>query len=26
MNHVFVVLPIPEAKDAQNKIIDIINN
>lgn len=26
MNHVFVVLPIPEAKDAQQKIIEIINN
>ncbi|MFO1443876.1 alpha/beta hydrolase [Bacillus sp. Bva_UNVM-123] len=26
MNHVFVVMPIPEAKDAQHKIVDIINN
>ncbi|WP_421378084.1 alpha/beta hydrolase fold domain-containing protein [Bacillus salacetis] len=26
MNHVFVVMPIPEAKDAQQKIIDIINS
>lgn len=26
MNHVFVVFPIPEAKDAQRKIFDIINN
>jgi acetyl esterase/lipase len=26
MNHVFVVMPIPEAKDAQQKIIAIINN
>lgn len=26
MNHVFVILPIPEAKDAQQKMIDIINN
>lgn len=25
MNHVFVVMPIPEAKDAQRKIISIIN-
>jgi len=25
MNHVFVVMPIPEAKDAQQQIIDIIN-
>lgn len=25
MNHVFVIMPIPEAKDAQQKIIDIIN-
>ncbi|MEK4510871.1 alpha/beta hydrolase [Paenibacillus sp. FSL K6-2524] len=26
MNHVFVIMPIPEAKDAQQKIINIINN
>ncbi|MFF3099761.1 alpha/beta hydrolase fold domain-containing protein [Viridibacillus arvi] len=26
MNHVFVVMPIPEAKDAQQKIINIISN
>lgn len=26
MNHVFVVMPIPEALDAQQKIINIINN
>ncbi|MEQ6353205.1 alpha/beta hydrolase [Lysinibacillus sp. M3] len=26
MNHVFVVMPIPEALDAQQKIISIINN
>ncbi|MFJ7973705.1 alpha/beta hydrolase fold domain-containing protein [Psychrobacillus sp. NPDC096389] len=26
MNHVFVVMPIPEAKDAQQKIVEIINN
>ncbi|MFJ5763804.1 alpha/beta hydrolase fold domain-containing protein [Lysinibacillus sp. NPDC093210] len=26
MIHVFVVMPIPEAKDAQQKIINIINN
>lgn len=26
MNHVFVVMPIPEALDAQQKIITIINN
>jgi len=26
MNHVFVIMPIPEAKDAQQKIIDLINN
>lgn len=26
MNHVFVVIPIPEAKDAQQKIINIISN
>ncbi|WP_208588574.1 alpha/beta hydrolase fold domain-containing protein [Gracilibacillus suaedae] len=26
MNHVFVIMPIPEAKDAQQKIIDVINS
>ncbi|WP_416150060.1 alpha/beta hydrolase fold domain-containing protein [Salipaludibacillus sp. HK11] len=26
MNHVFVVMPIPEAKDAQQKVIDIIRD
>lgn len=26
MIHVFVVMPIPEAKDAQQKIINIISN
>ncbi|UQZ32234.1 esterase [Paenibacillus sp. PK3_47] len=26
MNHVFVILPIPEAKDARQKIVTIINN
>lgn len=26
MNHVFVVMPIPEAVDARRKIIEIINN
>lgn len=26
MNHVFVIMPIPEARDAQEKIINIINS
>ncbi|WP_456276277.1 alpha/beta hydrolase fold domain-containing protein [Bacillus sp. AK128] len=26
MNHVFVVMPIPEAKDAQQKIMDVISS
>lgn len=26
MNHVFVLYPIPEAKDAERKIIDIIKH